>query len=153
MEDYTAGPRDPAAENRPQRQMPAAQGGGNPPSEESPKDGPAARGELGPLVQQLGPQLQQEFDELAKHEERILKLLSDEELHARFLKDPVGVLEQHDIPVGPIIRRRLKRLMTGEEPSPSVISLPNGQVLKPNVRIRITGTAQKPEVRIRITGK
>jgi len=113
---------------------------------------PAARGELGPLVQQFGPTLQAEFDELAKHETRMMQLLSDPALHARFLQDPVGTLESHGVPVGPTIRLRLKRLLSGAPPEPPVINLPNGQVLTPKITIRITGRQVKPEVRIPLAG-
>jgi hypothetical protein len=109
---------------------------------------PAASGDLGPLVQQFGPKLQEEFDELATHESRMMQLLSEPVLHARFLQDPVGTLESHGIPVGPTIRLRLKRLINGAPPEPPVINLPNGQVLTPKLTIRITGRQQKPDARV-----
>src|SRR5437867_10077366 len=133
MEDSTHEPRNLAADSHAQRPLPSGSGGGRP------VQGPAARGELGPIVKQFGPKLQEEFDELAKHETRILQLLADPELHTRFLEDPIAVLEGHGIPVGATLRRRLKRLTSGDQPAPPLINLPNGQVLKPKLRIRITG--------------
>lgn len=96
------------------------------------------------VLDQLGPRLRAEFEELARSERTILAALAKPETARRFAADPLATLAALKIEVPPIIKQRLKSAsLTGDAPDlhqPRSFRLPNGQVVTAKVNIRFTGT-------------
>jgi hypothetical protein len=81
------------------------------------------------------------IEELAKHERRLLATLATPEAIAEFLADPRRVLRRLKIPIPAVVDHRM-RLPNANRPGsltvPPVV-LPNGQIITPQVKVRITG--------------
>jgi hypothetical protein len=95
------------------------------------------------VLDQLGPRLRAEFEELGKSERVLLAALAKPDTARQFAADPLATLAALKIEVPPIIKQRLKSAsLTGDAPDlhqPRSFRLPNGQVVTPNVNIRFTG--------------
>jgi hypothetical protein len=98
---------------------------------------------LSPVIDQLGPRLRAEFEELQKSERTILAALAKPDAARQFAADPLATFAALRIQVPPIIKQRLKAApLTGDAPDlhrPRSFRLPNGQVLTAKVNIRFTG--------------
>jgi hypothetical protein len=95
------------------------------------------------VLDQLGPRLRAEFDELAKSERVLLAALAKPETARQFAADPLATLAALKIEVPPIIKQRLKSAPLTREPDlhqPRSFRMPNGQVVTASVNIRFTGT-------------
>lgn len=109
--------------------------------------GPASRLDDVPLSERLGPHLRAEFDELVKHERKVVGALKDAKTAEAFLADPGQVLRRLGVPIGPITAKRLK---AADAPGPITqrryFQMPTGDVISANVRIRFTAarTGDKP---------
>ncbi|MDQ1395733.1 MAG: hypothetical protein QOG64_992 [Acidimicrobiaceae bacterium] len=110
--------------------------------------GKSERHVLGPLVDQMGPRLREEFEQLHKSEAKVLKALSNPETSAAFAADPLATLSGLGIQIPPIIKQRLKTAQLTANPGDLAQSrsfrLPDGQVVTARINIRFTGT---PEAR------
>ena len=81
------------------------------------------------------------IDELARSEKRLLAALKTPEATAEFLDDPSKFLRRLKISVPAVVEHRLRlpRVNRAENLTASPIVLPNGQIINPNVKVRITG--------------
>ncbi len=99
-------------------------------------------GGLGPVTDQLGPRLREEFEQLQKSERKIIAALAKPETAKQFAADPLATLAALKIDVPPIIKQRLKAAsLTGDAPDlhrPRSFRLPNGQVVTSAVNLRFT---------------
>jgi len=115
--------------------------------ERRPSKEPGAQRKTGPIVEQLGPRLRAEFDQIEKSEAKILRGLSNKRSAEEFLRDPAAALRRMKVEVPPIMAARLK------DPSPLTplvaprrYQLPNGQIVTARVRVRFTaGEPGRPD--------
>ena len=102
--------------------------------------GPATRLDDAPLSERLGPHLRAEFDELVKHERKVLTALKDPKTAEAFLADPGQVLRRLGVPLGPITAKRLKAADTPASLTQRrFFQMPTGDVVSANVRVSFTG--------------
>jgi hypothetical protein len=93
----------------------------------------------GPIVEQLGPRLRAEFEELTKSEAKILRGLAAKGTAEEFVRDPAAALRRMKVDVPPTIAARLKNPeLLGDIIAPRSYQLPNGQVVTPRVTVRFT---------------
>jgi hypothetical protein len=81
------------------------------------------------------------IEELAKHEKRVLKEVATPEATREFLRDPRKVLRRLKVPIPAVVDHRL-RLPTAnriEDVTAQPVTLPNGQTINPQVKVRIVG--------------
>lgn len=89
------------------------------------------------FIKGLSPDLKKHLLELKKYENAVLKKLEkDPELSNLFLRDPGGTLVKIGIPVNPLLRKRAKMEELDDLLAPRKLCLPNGQTIKPRIKIR-----------------
>lgn len=94
---------------------------------------------IGPIVDQLGPRLRAEFEELTKSEAKILRGLAAKGTAQEFLHDPAAALRRMKVDVPATMAARLKNPdLLGDLVAPRSYQLPNGQVVTPRVTVRFT---------------
>ncbi len=107
-----------------------------PPEDRAPDEG------FGSVIDQLGPRLRAEFEQLQKSERKLLAALAKPETADRFATDPLAVLAGLKIEVPPLIRQRLKAARSNSDFSglaqPHSFRLPNGQVVTATVKVRVS---------------
>jgi hypothetical protein len=76
------------------------------------------------------------LNELNSHEVQIMEALSNPAMAKLFAEDPAEALKAMNVPVNPFLLRKLKEVFKNEKLYKiQAYSMPNGQTLKPNVRI------------------
>ena len=78
---------------------------------------------------------------LAKHEKRLLKEVAGREATEEFLRDPRKVLQRLKIPIPAVVDHRLRLPDANriEDVTAQPVTLPNGQTITPQVKVRIVG--------------
>lgn len=100
------------------------------------RGGPRARPKDRPL--RLPAPVHEALEGLRKDEPRILAALAEPETAARYLQDPLGTLDDLGIAVPDAVRRRIRTVAAdGAALNAPRVVLPDGQVLRPNVTLRI----------------
>jgi hypothetical protein len=95
--------------------------------------------DLNRAVKQQPVWLQQELASVRKYEDKIVEALKDEANAELFTRDPGTLLKKLDIPMSGAFRERLRSDKSLDElKKRHCFKLPNGQVIKPNVRIHFT---------------
>lgn len=95
--------------------------------------------DLNAAVKQQPVWLQEELASVRKYEDKIVEALKDEANAELFTRDPGTLLRKLDIPMSGAFRERLRGDKSLEElKKRHCFKLPNGQVIKPNIRIRFT---------------
>lgn len=80
-----------------------------------------------------------ELEAVRKYEDKILNALADEENSELFARDPGSFLRKLNIPISGALRQRMRNDDSLVELKKSqCFELPNGQHLRPRVRIRFT---------------
>ncbi|MFQ5788884.1 MAG: hypothetical protein ACE5JI_00235 [Acidobacteriota bacterium] len=83
--------------------------------------------------------LQQELESVRKYEEKVLEALKDEANAQLFTRDPGALLSKLKVPMSGAFRERLRGDSSlAELKKAHCFKLPNGHVIKPNIRIRFT---------------
>jgi hypothetical protein len=91
------------------------------------------------FLAQAPPELRREIDELRRYRSQIGAGLKQEEISALFLKDPAAALQKLGVPLSASLRKRLDAAKGALElERQRAFTLPNGQVIRPKVKIRIT---------------
>src|SRR3954451_11000974 len=100
---------------------------------------PTPKPRLDPVIEQFGPRLRAELEQVAKSEAKILKALTNTELSQQYLVDPAGALTKMGVELPPILKRRLKeRPPINDFVGPRSFRLPNGQLVTATVNVRFT---------------
>ncbi len=89
------------------------------------------------MLSNLSPHIRLQMEELFRHEEKITKHLKEPGKRALLLKDPLKFFAGLKIELSPLIRKRLESFNPEEISESKKFILPNGQVLKPKIRINI----------------
>lgn len=77
------------------------------------------------------------LEQLTAHEAKIMQALSDPQLAKLFAENPAAALRRMNIPISPLLARKLEEAARGGRLAQfRSHQLPNGQTLKPNVRLR-----------------
>lgn len=94
-------------------------------------------------VARFAPHLREEFEEVRRSEDEIVRALEDPETAARFAADPVDALEQIGVKVPPVLKARLRAAGPHVPPDDRRFRLPNGQVVTAHVKVRFTRTKER----------
>lgn len=87
--------------------------------------------------------VQAELKEVRKYEDKILNALKDEENADLFARDPGSFLRKLNIPISGSFRQRMRNDNSLVELKKAhCFQLPNGQQIRPNLRIRFTKEKQ-----------
>jgi hypothetical protein len=89
------------------------------------------------MLSNLAPHIKLQMEELFRHEEKIIKQLKDPGQMELFVKDPLKFFTNSKIELSPMIRRRIESFIQEESFESKKFILPNGQVIKPRIRINI----------------
>ena len=78
---------------------------------------------------------------LSKYEKRLLKEVATPEATQEFLRDPRKVLQRLKIPIPAVVDHRLRLPDANriEDVTAQPVTLPNGQTITPQVKVRIVG--------------
>jgi hypothetical protein len=89
------------------------------------------------MLSKLSPHIKLQMEELFRHEEKITKQLKIPAQMDLFIKDPLRFFTSSKIELSPLIRKRLESFNPEELLESKKFILPNGQVMKPKIRINI----------------
>jgi len=89
------------------------------------------------MLSNLSPHVKLQMEELFRHEEKITKHLKEPGKMELFLKDPLKFFTGSKIELSPLIRKRLESFNPEELFESKKFILPNGQVMKPKIKINI----------------
>ena len=110
--------------------------------EKTPKANPERPTKPDPIAEHLAAMpdwARAELEALRKHENTVVKALSDAKVRDQFLSDPAAVLRKLKIPVSAALGNRMQQDPTlAELKRGLVVRLPNGDLLQPRINIRFT---------------
>mgnify|MGYP001247210007 FL=1 len=89
------------------------------------------------MLSRLSPHIKLQMEELFRHEEKITKQLKEPGQMELFVKDPLKFFTNSKIELSPLIRKRLESFKMEESFESQKFILPNGQVIKPKIKITI----------------
>ncbi len=89
------------------------------------------------MLSNLSPHIKLQMEELFRHEEKITKQLKEPGKRALLIKDPLKFFAGLKIELSPLVRKRLESFNPEELFESKKFILPNGQVMKPKIRINI----------------
>jgi hypothetical protein len=89
------------------------------------------------FLENLSPHIKDQMEELFLHEELIKKHLLDAERLKEFIENPLEFFRNAKIELSPIVKRRLEMFNYKQQVEAKGFVLPNGKIMKPNVKIKI----------------
>lgn len=89
------------------------------------------------MLSGLAPHIKLQMEELFRHEEKILMHLKDPRKMELFVKDPLKFFTISKIELSPVLKMGIGSFNLEESFESKKFILPNGQVMKPKIKINI----------------